>query len=297
MAKKKYSNSTVSTAKGLVPMDDALFQEMCEDKELCEEMISTILDEKVKVIEVVPQRSIGNIKGRAVRLDCLCLLENGTYVNVEVQKTDNDDHEARVRYNAALVATRNTPKGVKFAMAKKVIVIFITRFDIFGEDLPIYHVDRVVRETGKVRDNGFTEIYVNATVKNYVGTLNTNVSNLMDLFVDRTTMNPEKFPNFSRVKNWYVNTKEGMTKMCDKLESLMQEERKITAKKIFFKAVQDGAIQVAYAARELDMTVEEFLTEMVSEEYKLPKWLSQGNTAKDEETFQSEEENPTCEED
>ena len=85
--------------------------------------------------------------------------------------------------------------------------------------------------------------------------------------------------------------------MNDKLESLMQERDKITAKKIFFKAVQDGAIQVAYAARELDMTVEEFLTEMVSEEYKLPKWLSQGNMAKDEEASESEEENPTCEED
>lgn len=235
MAKKKYSNSTVSTAKDLVPMDDALFQEMCEDKELREEMISTILGEKVKVIEAVPQRSIGDIRGWAVKLDCLCLLENGTYVNGEVQKSDNDDHEARARYNAALMATRNTPKGTKFAMAKKVIVIFITHLDIFGDHLPIYHVDHVVGETGKARENGFTEIYVNTAVKNYVGTLNAKVSNQMDLFVDRTTVKLEKFLNFSRVKNWFVDTKEGMDKR--KIESLMQEERMNVAKRIFFEAV------------------------------------------------------------
>ena len=88
-----------------------------------------------------------------------------------------------------------------------------------------------------------------------------------------------------------------MYSMNDKLESLMQEAQKNAVKKAFFKGVQDGVLPVVYAAGELNMTVEEFLTEMVSEEYKLPKWLSQGNTAKDEEAFESEEENPTCEED
>ena len=88
-----------------------------------------------------------------------------------------------------------------------------------------------------------------------------------------------------------------MYSMNDKLESLMQEAQKNAVRKFAFRGVQDGVLPVSYAAGELDMTVEEFLTEMVSEEYKLPKWLSQGNTAKDEEASESEDENPTCEED
>ena len=64
-----------------------------------------------------------------------------------------------------------------------------------------------------------------------------------------------------------------MYSMNDKLESLIQEERKDAVKKWFFKGVRDGAIPVAYAARELNMTVVEFLTEMVSEGYTIPKEL------------------------
>jgi hypothetical protein len=38
-----------------------------------------------------------------------------------------------------------------------VTVVFISKFDIFDGNLPLYHVDRVVRETGKTVNNGFEE--------------------------------------------------------------------------------------------------------------------------------------------
>ena len=193
MSRTKFSESTNIAVKRLVPIDDAMFQKICENKATIQEIISTILNQNVKVISVIPQDSIGNLQGRSIRLDCLCILENGTYVNVEVQKSDDDDHEERVRYNASVITANRTPKGVKFKDITQVIVIYITRFDIFGDNLPIYHIDRVVRETGKIRSSGFSEIYVNAAVKNYENSLNTNVSDLMDLFMDRNTYNPEKF--------------------------------------------------------------------------------------------------------
>ena len=67
-------------------MDDTFFQKMAEDIGFCEEMISTILGQKVIVKRVVPQNSIKNLQGRSVVLDALCILENGAYCNVEVQK-------------------------------------------------------------------------------------------------------------------------------------------------------------------------------------------------------------------
>ena len=42
---------------------------MGESKEVCEEIISTILQFPVKVLRVVPQNTIANIQGRGVRLD------------------------------------------------------------------------------------------------------------------------------------------------------------------------------------------------------------------------------------
>ena len=44
-------------------------------------------------------------------------------------------------------------------------MIFICQHDKFGENKPIYHVDKVVRETGKPYDDGAYTIYVNGTYK------------------------------------------------------------------------------------------------------------------------------------
>ena len=137
MPRKAYSSETKNTVSKLVPMDDVMFQKMCEEKATCQEVISTILDEDVIVVEVIPQDFIMNLQGRSVRLDCLCRLKSGVYVNVEVQKSDDDDHEARVRYNASVVTANETPKNVKFTDVAQVIVIFISKFDIFDGGLPI----------------------------------------------------------------------------------------------------------------------------------------------------------------
>ena len=195
-----------------------------------------------------------NLQGRSVRLDCLCLLSDGTYVNVEVQKADDDDHQARVRYNAAVVTASRTPKSVKFKDVAKVIVIFITKFDIFHDGLPIYHVDRIIRETKKVEENGFKEIYVNATVKKYDTELNANVSDLMKLFTDRKSFNYDKFPFFSHRKNDFINTPEGVKSMCEKVENAFQT---ILLEKLF-SYVQKGGMALAFAANEANLSIRKF---------------------------------------
>lgn len=86
-------------------IDDTLFQKMAEDPEFCEEMISSILQQKVLVKKVTPQNSVKNLQGRSVVLDALCELENGEECNVEVQKADDDDHQKRVRYNTSCITT------------------------------------------------------------------------------------------------------------------------------------------------------------------------------------------------
>ena len=89
-------------------MDDSLFQKMAEDKEFCEEMISTILTQKIKVIRVTSQNSVKNLQGRSVILDALCILEDGRTCNVEVQKANDDNHEKRVRYNTSCITANGS---------------------------------------------------------------------------------------------------------------------------------------------------------------------------------------------
>ena len=269
--KQRYSVSTVATVRHLVPIDDVMFQKMAESKKVCQEIISTVLGQVVEVVDVIPQDSIENLQGRSVRLDCLCKLKGGVYVNVEVQKPNNDDHEARVRYNASAITANQTPKRTKFKDVAQVIVIYITKFDLFGDGLPIYHIDRVVRETGKTRTDGFTEIYVNAAVKNYDDDLNTNVSDLMDLFTDRKKLNPEKFPEFSKRKDMFVNSQKGENEMCEKVEQLARQREQEAVLITLFEGVQDGGIRVTYAAKKANLSLNEFKDQMRLRGFSVPQ--------------------------
>ena len=280
MAKKMYSASTVATVRQLVPIDDVMFQKMAESKKVCQEIISTVMGQDVEVVDVIPQDSIEKLQGRSVRLDCLCRLKGGIYVNVEVQKPNNDDHEARVRYNASVVTANQTPKGSKFKDVAQVIVIYITKFDIFGDGLPIYHIDRVVRETGKTRTDGFTEIYVNASVKNYDDELNSNVSDLMDLFTDRMKLNPEKFPEFSKRKNMFVNTEKGENEMCEKVDQLARQREQEAVLMTLFRGVEAGGVKVTFAAKEANLSLNEFKDQMRLRGFSVPQRKGRSSTVK-----------------
>ncbi len=174
------------------------------------------------------------------------------------------------------------PKGVKFKDVAQVIVIFISKFDIFifNDGFPIYHVDRVVRETGKTRTDGFTEIYVNAAVKKYDDELNSNVSNLMDLFTDREKLNPEKFPEFSKRKNTFVNSKKGENEMCEVFEQLLKEREHETVLNLLFEGVQDGGFKIAYAAKKANLSLDEFKNQMKLSGYTIPQRKSRSTARK-----------------
>lgn len=120
---------------GFNVMDDVFFQKMMEDKEVCEEILRIILeDSKMRVMECVPQASIKNLNGKSVVLDVLCRDSDGKYCNVEVQKADDDDHQKRVRYNAALVSMYTMQAGKDYKELPDVKVVFISRFDVFKAD-------------------------------------------------------------------------------------------------------------------------------------------------------------------
>lgn len=155
---------TQKTVEELNIIDDTLFQKMSEDKGFCEELISTVLQQKVIVEKVIPQNSIKNLQGRSVILDAYCVLEDGRKCNVEVQKENDDDHVRRVRYNASCLTANITDTGKDFKEIPDIIMILVSKFNIFKAGKTIYHIDRVVREIQEVNDNGLQEIYVNTKV-------------------------------------------------------------------------------------------------------------------------------------
>ena len=82
--------------RDLRPNDDVFFEVLARNVSVCQEMLRTILeDDSLVVTSVITQSDERNLYGRSVRLDALCTLGNGTKVNVEVQRSDNDNHLKR----------------------------------------------------------------------------------------------------------------------------------------------------------------------------------------------------------
>ncbi len=206
-------------AKKLNPIDDLMFRKMAEDKDFCQEILRVILeDDKLIVLESIPQWMGANLQGRSVILDAKCVKGDGTQIDIEVQKADDDDHQRRVRYNGAVLTTNVANPGIRFKNVPNVCMVFISRFDIFRGNFPLYHVDRRVRETGTVVNNGFEEVYVNTEIKN-----NSDVSELMEVFVKDDIYN-SKFPKTSDGKRRYKETEGGLNAMCEIMERLTADE-------------------------------------------------------------------------
>ena len=198
------------------PIDDKLFSKMAEERDFCEEIIRVILgDPELKVIDHHPQEVITNLKGRSVQLDAVCRLSDGRILNVEVQTYGGEDHQRRVRYYGSVLTANRTPAGTAFQDVVNVCIIYIARFDIFGEGKSVYHIDRVVRETGDIVYNGMEEIYVNAEARD-----GSDVSELMQVFTEGAVYST-KFPVTSGLKRLY---REGDEKMIRTLSDELREE-------------------------------------------------------------------------
>ena len=206
-------------------IDDTLFQKMAEDIGFCEELLSTVLEQKVIVESVVQQNSIRNLQGRSVILDALCVLENGKRCTIEVQKANDDDHERRVRYNTSCITANITEPGIKFENVPDVISVFISKFDMFCGGKTIYHVDRIVREMGTVSDNGLQEIYINTKIDD-----GSDIAELMRIYKEQSAFDFHKFPNTSNRKLQFIGKEGGKQEMCEAVENYAKQYAKEYAK-------------------------------------------------------------------
>ncbi|MDO4313032.1 MAG: Rpn family recombination-promoting nuclease/putative transposase [Eubacteriales bacterium] len=217
-------------------IDDIFFQKMAEDIGFCEETISTAMGQKVKVLQVVPQDSIKNLQGRSVVVDALCELEDGRNVDVEIQKANDDDHQKRVRYNASCITANITSPGEKFGNVPDVVVIYISEFDMFHGGKAVYHVNRIVQETGKAVYNGMTEIYINTRIDD-----GSDIAKLMKIYTEKDAYDYERFPNTSARKAEFKKNEGGEQKMSSILRDIAKEWAEEMAQEIAEERAQEIA--------------------------------------------------------
>lgn len=199
--------------RDLRPIDDVFFEVLADNTEFCQEMLRLILeDDKLVVVDVIVQSSDRNLYGRSVRLDALCILSDGTKCNIEIQRSDNDDHLRRVRFNAASISVKDSQTSQKFTEIEDIIIVYISQFDIFKSGHVLYHVDNVIRETGKKIDDGLMRVFVNTEIKD-----GTTISEYMECFLKKEINNP-KFPILTKRMNLLKHEERGLDAVCDVME-------------------------------------------------------------------------------
>ena len=208
----------IEQVKNFRPIDDTFFEVMADDIGVCQEMLRIILeDEKLIVKDVIVQSSERNLYGRSVRLDALCILGNGKKCNVEVQRSNKDHHLKRVRFNASVIAVRDSQTDDKFEETIDLIVVYISEFDIFKRGRVIYHVDSVIRETQEKVDDGLERVFVNTAVKD-----GTTISEYMDCFLQKEIDNA-KFPKLTNRVHYLKHEEGGVNAVCEIMRKYSEE--------------------------------------------------------------------------
>ena len=107
---------------------------------------------------------------------------------------------------------------------------------MFQSEKTVYHIDRVVRETGEVQDNGLQEIYVNTKIND-----GTDIAELMHIFTVPDAYNFEKSPKVSKRKKQFRESEGGNEEMCDLVENYAKERAEEAAKEATKKAAKEAA--------------------------------------------------------
>ena len=229
-------------------MDDDFMSKVFEDKTCAEFLLKVILNrDDLTVREVHGQHDIKNLQGRSVRLDILAVDEQGRVYNIEVQRSDRGAGVRRARYNSSLLDANLTRPGDEYDALHETYVIFITEHDVLKRNLPIYHINRTIAETGEAFGDGAHIIYVNSQIKD-----ETALGKLMHDFYCTDPDEMKYLVLAERVKYFKEDTKGVMT-MCRALE-IMRDE-----------TVHEKAVDVA-----LSMLADRLPYEQIAKYTKLP---------------------------
>ena len=150
----------------LTLFDDELMGRVFDKNTQATELVlRLILGRNIKVISVNGQEEIRNAKvgGRNIILDVHAIDVAGEEMNIEVQGGSEGAHVRRARYHSSMLDTGMLKESQPLKELKDSYVIFIYKRDKFGKGLPLYHVDRYIKETEETFGDGSHIIYVNGS--------------------------------------------------------------------------------------------------------------------------------------
>ena len=149
--------------KNFTLMSDIFMRNVFKKRECLEYVLQVIMKKKdLHVIDQIIQKDYKNLQGRSAVMDCVARDSTGKQFDVEIQQDNEGASPKRARYHSGLMDMNTLNPGQDFEELPESYVIFITRDDILGYGLPIYHIDRQIKELNEAFQDEAHIIYVNS---------------------------------------------------------------------------------------------------------------------------------------
>ena len=251
---------TLNAIKKLCLLDDNLMTLVFDRNiEAAELLLNIILRRNdLKVLEVIAQKEYKNPMsgGRSITIDIYAEDRDGKAYNVEVQRASSGADVHRARFHSSMIDTKMLKVGQEFKEIHDSYVIFITESDVMGAVHSLYHVNRIVEETGTPFGDGSHIIYVNGSYKDD----DDPVGKLMHDF--RCLSSVDMFyPVLAKQVKYFKETKGGQEIMCQIFEDLAEkrvaEEKKAFARRLARRLIARGKQTLEEIAEDTGLSIDE----------------------------------------
>lgn len=150
-------------------------------------------------------------------MDCVVQDGDGRQFDVEIQQDAEGASPKRARYHSGLMDMNTLKTGEDFDRLPETHVIFITRDDVLGYGLPIYHIEKRIKEADAAFGDEAYIIYVNSRRQE-----DTELGRLMQDFhcMDAKDIHSEILAR--RVRE-LKETQEGVDFMCREMDAIYRE--------------------------------------------------------------------------
>ncbi|HIT42945.1 MAG TPA: Rpn family recombination-promoting nuclease/putative transposase [Candidatus Caccovicinus merdipullorum] len=250
-------------------MSDVFMRNVFKERECTEYVLQVIMGRKdMKITDQVLQKDYKNLQGRSAILDCVAQDGDGRQFDVEIQQDTEGASPKRARYHSGLMDMNTLKNGEDFDRLPETYVIFITRDDVLGYDLPIYHIERKIKEVeGAFQDEAYI-IYVNSGKQE-----DTELGRLMHDFhcKDAEKMNSEIL---ARRVCELKETQEGVEFMCREMDAIYHEGEIHGEKRGRIEGREEKAKEMAHSLASMGMPAEQIAEAAKVSVNLVKKWLS-----------------------
>ena len=252
--------------KNFTLMSDIFMRNVFKKRECLEYVLQVIMKKKdLHVIDQIIQKDYKNLQGHSAVMDCVARDSTGKQFDVEIQQDNEGASPKRARYHSGLMDMNTLNPGQDFEKLPESYVIFITRDDILGYGLPIYHIDRQIKELNEAFQDEAHIIYVNSRKQD-----DTELGRLMH---DLHCKKADEMHSPILAKRMYElkETQKVVELMCHEMEKIYSEGMESGEKRGELKAKKETALSMA----EEGMNIQKIARLVKVSEKDVQKWIDE----------------------